>query len=298
VVVGTGLGAGRHRIARYRGLRPHGCPSTEGGYDVLLERKNAVIYGGGGAVGGAVARAFAREGAKVFLAGRTLATLDRVAEEIAGTGGQVETAEVDALDEASVDRHADAVAERAGRIDVSFNTISHGDIHGVPVLEMPFDDFARPVTTALRSQYLTARAAAGHMEPAGSGVILAITATTAQHAIPEVGGTAVAFDAIESMCRQLAAELGPKGIRVVWLRTTGLPEAILDDGSLFPAYGTDHPGGMTREQLIAWIRAKTMLGRLTSLAEVANMAAFMASDLASATTAAGANLTCGSVPTR
>ncbi len=264
--------------------------------EVLLENKNAVIYGGGGSVGGGVARAFAREGAKVFLAGRTLATLDHVAEEISGAGGVAETAQVDALDEKAVDDYADAVAERAGGIDVSFNAISHGDIHGTPLIEMPFDDFAQPITTALRAQFLTARAAARRMVKQGSGVIMAITASTARMSIPNVGGTGVTFDAIESLCRQWACELGPRGVRVVWLQTTGIPEAIDDSGNLFPDYGTGE--AMTREELIAWLQPKTMLNRLTSLAEVGNVAAFMASDQASAMTAVAANVTCGSVPTR
>lgn len=263
---------------------------------MLLENKNAVIYGGGGSVGGAVARAFAREGAKVFLAGRTLATLDRVAEEIAGSGGDAETAQVDALDETAVDSHADAVAQQAGRIDLSFNAIGHGDVHGAPLIEMPFDDFVRPITTAMRAQFLTARAAARHMVKQGSGVILAITATTARLSIPQVGGTGVTFDAIESLCRQWASELGPHGVRVVWLQTTGLPEALADI-DLFPDYGTGS-GGMTRKELIAWNEEETMLNRLTSLAEVGNAAAFMASDRASAMTASAVNLTCGAVPTR
>jgi NAD(P)-dependent dehydrogenase (short-subunit alcohol dehydrogenase family) len=260
---------------------------------VLLENRNAVVYGGGGSVGGVVARAFAREGARVFLAGRTLSTLERVAEDIATAGGQAETAEVDALDERAVDAHADGVARNAGSIDVSFNAIGHGDVHGPPLLEMPFEDFARPITTALRAQFLTARAAARYMVERGSGVILAITATTARLAIPGVGGTGVTFDAIESLCRQWASELGPRGIRVVWLQTTGLPEALADI-ELFPDYGTGQ--GMTREELIAWNRGRTMLNRLTSLAEVGNAAAFIASDHASAMTASGANLTCGAVP--
>jgi NAD(P)-dependent dehydrogenase (short-subunit alcohol dehydrogenase family) len=264
--------------------------------DVFLEKKNAVIYGGGGSVGGAVARAFAREGARVFLAGRTLATLDRVAEEISAGGGKAETAQVDALDEQAVDSHADAVAEKAGGIDVSFNAIGHGDVHGAPLLEMPFEDFARPITTAMRAQFLTARAAARHMTKRGSGVIMAITATTARQAIPNVGGTGITFDAIESLCRQWACELGPQGIRVVWLQTTGLPEAISETLEFFPDYGTGE--AMTREQLIAWLQGRTMLNRLTSLAEVGNAAAFMASDQASAITASAANITCGSVPTR
>jgi 3-oxoacyl-[acyl-carrier protein] reductase len=265
---------------------------------MLLEGKSAVIYGGAGSVGRAVARAFAREGARVFLAGRTLASLEEVAEEIAAAGGAAETARVDALDQRAVDDHADAVADKAGGIDVSFNAIGHGDVHGQPLLEMSFEDFFRPVATALRSQFLTTRAAARHMTRRGSGVIMAITATTARLAIPEVGGTGVTFDAIESQCRQWACELGGHGVRVVWLQTTGLPEAIADTGGAFPAYGTGSPDGMTRTELIAWQRRRTQLDRLTSLAEVGSAAAFLASDQASAMTAAAANLTCGQVPAR
>jgi 3-oxoacyl-[acyl-carrier protein] reductase len=264
---------------------------------MLLERKNAVIYGGAGSVGRAVARAFANEGARVFLAGRTLATLDEVAQELSGAGGVVETAQVDALDERAVDEHADAVAEKAGGIDVSFNAISHGDVHGVPLAEMSFEDFARPISVAMRAQFLTTRAAARHMTRQASGVIMAITATTARLAIPDIGGTGVTFDAIESQCRQWACELGGHGVRVVWLQTTGLPEALADI-EFFPAYGTGSPDGMTRPELIAWMERRTMLDRLTSLAEIGNVAAFMASDHASAMTGTAANITCGQVPAR
>jgi short chain dehydrogenase len=110
---------------------------------MLLEDKNAVIYGAGGAIGGAVGRAFAREGARVFLAGRTLTRLEEVAEEIRSTGGIAEMAHVDALDEKAVDEHADAAS--AGGIDISFNLISHGDVHGTPMADMDLEDYARPV---------------------------------------------------------------------------------------------------------------------------------------------------------
>jgi 3-oxoacyl-[acyl-carrier protein] reductase len=262
---------------------------------VLLRNKTAVVYGGGGPIGGAVARAFAGEGASVFIAGRTRGSLDRVAEDIMAAGGEAEAAQVDALDEKAVDEHADAIAEKSGGIDVSFNAVGRGDIHGTPVVDMPFDDFVDPVMIALRSQFLIARAAARHMTKRGSGVILAITATTARMAIPEVGGTGVAFDALESLCRQLASELGPKGIRVAWLQTTGIPEALSDTGEPSPDYGTG-TGGMSGEELIAWMQGKTMLKRLTTLRDVGHVAAFMASDYASAMTGSGANLSCGSVP--
>ena len=138
----------------------------------MLDGKNAVIYGGGGSIGGAIARAFAREGARVHLAGRTLESLEKVAEEIRAAGGAVETAQVDALDERAVDEHADAVAAEAGGIDISVNVISHPSVHGTPLAEMELEDFTGEVITAVRTTFLTARAAARHMIPQGAGVIL------------------------------------------------------------------------------------------------------------------------------
>ena len=262
---------------------------------MLLQDKTAVIYGGGGSIGGAVARAFAREGARVCLAGRTPSKLEVVADEIRSAGGEVETAQVDALDEDAVDAHADALAQRTGGIDVSFNAIGYGDTHGTPVLQMTYEEFVAPIMESLRAHYLIARAAARHMVARGSGVILAVTATTARQAIPDVGATWVRFDSTEGLCRQLARELGPSGIRVVALRTTGIPEALQDIDAVYPDYGTGS-GGMTYEELVAWMQAKTMLKRLTSLSDVANVAAFIASDRASALTGNVANVNCGSVP--
>jgi 3-oxoacyl-[acyl-carrier protein] reductase len=110
---------------------------------MLLANKKAVIYGGGGAIGGAVARAFAREGAKVFLAGRSLSKLEAVADDIRVAGAVAETAQVDALDEQAVEKHAGKVAKKAGSIDVSFNAIGIQDIQGTPLTEMSLSDFAR-----------------------------------------------------------------------------------------------------------------------------------------------------------
>src|SRR3954468_12211366 len=178
---------------------------------MLLENKVAVIYGAGGSIGGAVARAFAREGARVFLAGRTPAKLEAVAEEIRSAGGAAETAQVDALDEHAVDEHAGAVAAGAGGIDISFNLITHPHTHGIPLAEMAVDDFMAPVETAARTTLLTARAAARHMIPRRSGVILAFGGPGDRSGPMRdyyLGGTQVAFDAIETIRRQVAVELG------------------------------------------------------------------------------------------
>jgi NAD(P)-dependent dehydrogenase (short-subunit alcohol dehydrogenase family) len=249
---------------------------------VLLEDRNAVIYGGGGSIGGAVARAFAREGARVFLAGRTLARLERVAEELRSAGGVAETAQVDALDENAVDAHADAVAAAAGGIDISFNLISHGDVQGTPLAEMELDDFTRPVFTAVRTTFLTSRAAARHMIRQGSGVILAFGGEGDPMRGHYLGGLQVAFHAVEAMRRQLASELGPHGVRVVTLRTGGVPESI--------------PEGFDgREAIAEGIEQMTMLGRAATLEDVGNVAAFVASDRARTMTAATVNVSAGAL---
>jgi NAD(P)-dependent dehydrogenase (short-subunit alcohol dehydrogenase family) len=259
---------------------------------MLLTNKTAVIYGAGGAIGGAVARAFAREGANVFLAGRTLAAVDAVAKEIAAAGGQAETAEVDALDERAVEQHTAAVADKAGGIDISFNAIGipqHG-VQGIPLVELSADSFTLPVMTYTKAHFLTARAAARRMVDKGSGVILTLTSAPARMAIPLMGGMAPAWGAVEALSRSLAAELGPRGIRVVCLRPNAMPETA----TITEVFGLHGKGaGMTREQFQALMEGQTLLRRLQTLTEVANVAAFIASDQASAMTGTVANLSGG-----
>jgi NAD(P)-dependent dehydrogenase (short-subunit alcohol dehydrogenase family) len=134
---------------------------------MLLENKNAIIYGAGGSIGGAVAREFAREGARVFLAGRTRENLENVAREIAADGGLAEFAVVDALDEQAVDEHARAVASEAGSLDVSFNLITRGDVQGIPLVEMTTEDFTRPISTGIMTNFITARAGGAPHDRAG-----------------------------------------------------------------------------------------------------------------------------------
>ncbi|RSD16479.1 SDR family NAD(P)-dependent oxidoreductase [Amycolatopsis eburnea] len=247
----------------------------------LLAGKNAIVYGAAGRIGSAVAAAFAEEGATVFLAGRTLARLEEVAGRIRANGGAAETAEVDALDERAVDEHADAVAAR-GSLDVSFNLISHGDVQGTPLADMALADYERPVLTAVRTQFLTARAAARHMTKQGAGAILLFGGDGDPVREYPVGGLQVAFHALEAMRRQLAAELGPHGIRTVTLRTGGIPEVL---PAAFPG----------RDAIEKSIVGKTMLGRAATLADVGAVAAFVASDRARTMTAATVNVSAGAL---
>jgi NAD(P)-dependent dehydrogenase (short-subunit alcohol dehydrogenase family) len=261
---------------------------------MLLENKNAIIYGAGGGIGGGVARTFAREGARVFLAGRTWEPLETVAADIAANGGSADVAEVDALDERAVDEHARDVAWRAGSIDVSFNLISRGDVQGIPLVDMAAD-FARAVTTGLTSQFLTARAAARRMTEQGSGVILSLTSGSARGSAPMMGNTGPADAAVEAFMRYLAAEVGPSGVRVLGLYTAGVPETLTPEklASVNSAMELDAAGV---ERLVQGLAQMTMLRRPPGLAEVAEVAAFLASDRASAMTATIVNVTCGLVP--
>ncbi|MDQ1739133.1 MAG: hypothetical protein QOE53_785, partial [Pseudonocardiales bacterium] len=195
----------------------------------LLDGRTAIIYGGGGGIGGGVARAFAREGARVFLAGRTAATLEAVAAEITGAGGAAEIAVLDALDERAVDEHAEAVTATAGSIDVSLNLISRGDVQGRPLVELGPDDLLRAVITGLRSSFLTARAAGRQMMRQRAGVILHLNSGSAAAAMPGMGSTGPADAATEAFMRYLAAELGPYGVRVCGIWTAGVAETLTQE---------------------------------------------------------------------
>lgn len=249
---------------------------------MLLAGKNAVIYGGAGAIGSAVARTFASEGAHVFLAGRTRPTLDAVANDIRDAGGEAHSTVLDALDERAVDAFADDVAAQARGIDVSFNLISHGDVQGTPMAEMKLEDFMRPIDTAVRSTFITARAAARHMIPKRDGAILIFGGSGDPVPGYNIGGFQVGLHALEAMRRQLSAELGRHGVRVVTLKTGGIPESI-------PA------GSEARERLEKMLTDATMLKRTATLEDVGITAAFAASDKARTMTAATINISCGAL---
>jgi 3-oxoacyl-[acyl-carrier protein] reductase len=247
---------------------------------MLLEDKVAVIYGAGGSIGGAVARAFAREGAKVYLSGRTSEKLDAVTDAIRSSGGQAKTGVVDALDEQAVDSYVDAVVEDAGHLDISFNLIGYADVQQ-PLTEISLDDFLQPITTAVRSHFLTGRAAARHMVPRRTGVILAFGGDGPQ-TLPGLGGFKVSLDAVESLRRQWSVELGQYGIRVVTLTTGGVPETIPE-------------GFAGREEIVAALERASLLNRTATLADVGNVAAFVASDQARTITASAVNISCGAI---
>src|SRR5215210_1037448 len=262
---------------------------------MLLENKNAVIYGGGGSIGSEVAREFSREGARVFLVGRTGESLETVANDIKVDGGAAELAELDALDEQAVDEHARAVVSRAGSIDVSFNLISRGDVQGIPLLEMTAEDFVRPITTGITTNFVTARAAARHMIEQGSGVILALDSGSANGS-PMMGGTGPADAATDTFIRNLAAEVGPHGVRVVGIWTAGLPETLSREQLAVVNSNLVDMDDAAFQGLLDSLDQMRMTRRSPRLAEVAAVAAFLASERAGAITGTFVNVTSGMFP--
>jgi NAD(P)-dependent dehydrogenase (short-subunit alcohol dehydrogenase family) len=257
---------------------------------MLLDNKNAVIYGAGGSIGGAVAKEFAREGARVFLAGRTRDPLAAVAADISSAGGSAEVAVLDALDEEAVDEHAGAMVSEAGSIDVSFNLITHGDVQGIPLIEMTTDDLLRAVVNGLRSNFITARAAARHMVEQGSGVILALDSGSAKGS-PMMGSTGPADAATDILVRNLAAEIGPRGVRVVGIWTAGLPETFSKEK--IAAVDSRFQEEEAFQGLIESLDQMRMTRRSPRLEEVAATAAFLASEKAAAITGTFVNVTSG-----
>jgi 3-oxoacyl-[acyl-carrier protein] reductase len=238
---------------------------------MLLANKSAVVYGAAGAIGAAVAKAYAREGAHVFLAGRTTPTLDRVAADIRRGGGTAQVATVDVLDPDNVRAHADTVTQATGGIDIAFNATSNDDVQGADLVDMPIDDFIRPVVKAVTAQFVIGTTVGARMKTRGSGVLLVMAG--GREAIPALGGWHVAWSALAGLCRQLASELSPHGVRVLWLLSPGSPDSSAPD-SQSPA---------------------TLLRRLPSFDDVANAAAFLSSDWADTMTATELNLTGGAV---
>jgi NAD(P)-dependent dehydrogenase (short-subunit alcohol dehydrogenase family) len=270
--------------------------TKSGSGSTLLTGKVAIIHGGGGAIGGATALAFAREGARVFLAGRTSGRLQEVAGQITAAGGTVDVDVVDALDQAAVEGHAESVIARVGRIDVVLNAVGLAHVQGKSFAEQTLDEFASPVVGYTRAHFIIAKAASRFMIRQGGGVILALSTPGSVLPGPGFMGYGVACAALEAMTRHLAGELGAHGVRAVCLRADAIPDALARSHSreVFTEVAAKH--GLSPESMLAAHAAQeTLLRRLPTLEQVAQAAAFFASERAGATTGAIINLTCGSL---
>jgi NAD(P)-dependent dehydrogenase (short-subunit alcohol dehydrogenase family) len=262
-----------------------------------LEGKCAVVFGAGGSIGGAVGKEFASAGAEVFLAGRTGASVELVAKEITAAGGRAHAEVIDALDEAAVGAYVQSVVAQSGRLDIEFNATGpriREYANGTPAVDLPADLFIFAVNTVLKSQYITARAAAREMVKESSGVIMLLSGPPARPRIQGVTGIGAAFGAVETLTRALAVELGPAGVRVVCLRTGGIPDSrTLQDSS--EAIAERAGGKPDQEQFARFLAETTMLKVNPSATDTARTAVLLASDWARMLTGTVLNASVGAV---
>lgn len=253
---------------------------------MILKNKNVVIYGAGGSLGGAVAKALAAAGAKVFLTGPNQHSIQKVADEIIASGGLAITAIVDAFNEAAIEQHLQQMVSKAGTVDISFNAVGVDVVQNIPLTQISAEDFVKPVTLTMQTRFMTAIAAAKVMMKQKSGVILSLTATPAGIGYPLTGGFGPACSAVESFSRTLASELGVYGIRVVNIRSGGSP-----DSRVFKSAIDAMPDVM--DPILKKMEGDTMLKKLPLMADIANTAVFLASDLAGQITGVTIDVTGG-----
>lgn len=253
---------------------------------MILQNKNAVIYGAGGSLGGAVAKALAAAGARVFLTGPNHESIQKVADEITALGGLAETAIVDAFNEAAINQHLQQMVSKAGTVDISFNAVGVDVVQNIPLTEISAEDFVKPITLTMQTRFMTAIAAGKVMMKQKSGVILSLTATPAGIGYPHTGGFGPACSGVENFSRTLASELGVYGIRVVNIRSGGSP-----DSRVFKNAIDSMPDVM--DPIIKKMEADTMLKKLPLMADIANTAVFLASNLAGQITGVTIDVTGG-----
>ena len=259
-----------------------------------LEDKTAVIFGAGGEVGGAVAKELAAQGARLFLSGRTKTPVQDLAQAISSRGQTAAAAEVDALDEDAVTSYLDDMVAATGRIDIMFNAMGPQAVeyrNATSTLELPVEAFMLPMTTILRSQLITARAAARHFVKAGSGVIVFLTATPSQ-GLANTAAIGAAYGALESLTRSLAVDLGPLGVRVVCVRSMLMAETRVGQQTIEMAAAAS---GVPQQKMAEIITSRPLLRRSPTLAETAKLVSFVASEEASTLTGAIINSSSGLV---
>ena len=253
---------------------------------MILQNKTAIVYGAGGSLGGAVAKAMAAAGAMVFVTGRHPDSINKTVSDINAAGGSAKADVVDAFDEKAVSEHIKKVIQQTGKVDISFNAVGVDVVQNLPFVDMKAEEFIQPITRTMQTRFLTAVAAARTMIRQGSGIILSLTATPGGIGYPYTGGFGPACCAVECFSANLAAELGIYGIRVVNIRSGGSP-----DSRVFKEAIEGNPEVM--KVVIQKMEEDTMLKKMPLMADIANTAVFLSSDMAGKITGVTIDVSCG-----
>ena len=259
----------------------------------ILKGKHAAVFGAGGSIGSAVAKAFAKEGSEVFLSGRSKSSVEAVAKEIAANGGQAHAVAIDTLDDAAVSQYIDGIVKQTGKIDIILDAagpLAQQYGNGKLAVDLPIEQFVVPLDTMVRSRFITARSAARHMVKQRSGVIIFVTGSPARAHVPGATAIGAAFGAIENLTANLAFEVSPFGVRVVCVRTL----ANVDSTSIQDTMGfIADQLKITKDQAIAQIAQSNFLKIPATVQDTANAAVLVASDRGRMLTGTVINATAG-----
>lgn len=261
---------------------------------MLVDGKVAVIFGGSGAIGSAVAHTLAREGARVYLGARRQDKLERVANDIRAAGGVADTFIFDALDEQSTCEQTARLAQQTGGFDVVINATGFMHEQGKEIAELSLAEFMQGINPFLTAQFNIAKAVAPHMGGERAGTIIMVVAPAGPMAIPGHAGHIVGCAGTEAFARALASELSPRNIRVICLRSHAIADAVQAGSYTREIFAPKAQAmGLTVEEWLSGAAQSTLLKRLPTLSQVAEIMTFLASDHASAMTATVVNVTAG-----
>ena len=231
-----------------------------------LDGKVALVTGAGRGIGRAIALALAAAGAELVLNSRTPAELDAVAGEIADSGGQARTLPFDVADSGA----ARTAIAGLPRLDILVNNA--GVNQPQPFLEVDEETLDRLIALNVKAAFVVAQAAARHMVAAGSGVVINMSSQMG-HVGSERDRTVYVMTkhAIEGLTKAMAAELAPKGLRVVSIAPT-----FIDTPLTAPFFAN--------REFRQWVEDRIPLARVGTVEEVANAVVFLASPAASLVT--------------
>lgn len=259
-----------------------------------LKDKVAVIFAASGEIAGAVARSFSEHGTKLYITARNYDAVKSLAKKLNESGGNVEAAQVDALNEKETDSFLKKVVVDNGKLDIVFNGIgaNYEEMGGRPPTTVAtFEQFMAPIEKICGSQFLTSRIAARYMmETKSEGTILLLTAQLSKCKFPNVAGITAASAAIEGMTRVMAAEWGADGIKVTCICAGALMETGRISGFISD---TAKKYGIPMEQIIAQYKSFDLINTDLTLKHLGETAAFLASENGVAFNSHIVDLDCG-----
>ena len=215
----------------------------------MTTKGSVLVVGAGDALGGAVARRFAREGHTVAVARRTADKLTPLVEAITAVGGKVKAYPVDARKEDQVTALFDRVEAECGPLDVVVFNIG-GNIR-FSILEMTAQKYMKTWEMACFSGFLTGREAARRMVPRGKGTILFTGATASLRGGAGFSAFAGGKAALRMLAQSMAREIGPKGVHVAHVIVDGAIDTAFIRENFPDRYALKAKGGILDPDHIA-----------------------------------------------